>query len=93
MKTVAREEIEELAHFIAGVWFKDQCRNPYASFYLWYREARDGERISLPIVSTDAPNDDYKLATPERISGAMTKEQVGRKIADCMMRLPILSAE
>ncbi len=88
-----RESIACIADTIASAWFKDQCRDRFAYFYLWYRLAKPGEKISIPIHSGDPPNDEYRLASPHRLSPAWTINQCKVFIQNTMKTLPILGEE
>jgi hypothetical protein len=74
-------------------WFVDQCRNPNASFYLYYKEAAEGENTWCPIISENAPNESWQLVTPERISGMQTKEQVKQNLYNALYSCPFLGVD
>jgi hypothetical protein len=78
----------DIAHLVSADWYRQAIRAPYAKFFLWYRKAKPGERIALPIVSVDAPNDEYTRSI--QISNAWTTESAKRAIAGAMKALPIL---
>lgn len=54
----------------AAVWYREQCRDPYKAFYLYYKPSQRGIAGVL-VIAEDPPNDEYRLATPERIPVTM----------------------
>jgi hypothetical protein len=91
---IGRADIEGIARTIAEVWYRDQIRNLSSTFYLYWRHARAGERVAIPVLSTE---DDATSLTEHtrglRLSIAWTRDEARRRIADWMMALPILGAE
>lgn len=90
---ISRGDIEDTARTIARVWFKDQIRNLSSTFYLYWRRARAGERIAIPVLSTE--RDALSLtehARGLRVSIAWTEDQAQRQIAEWLMSLPIYGA-
>lgn len=86
--------LEDIGRTIARVWYKDQIRNLSSTFYLYFRHARPGERIALPILSTEADAASLTEHTRGmRVSIAWTETQAAREIARWMRTAPILGAE
>lgn len=73
-------------------WFTRQCRNPFASYYLYYLPAGPEHNSGLFICKEQPPNPDYKLAMPERINEGMTIDQNINNVLvmGILDRLPIL---
>jgi len=91
MKTVTETTenmIWDVAALAAGEWYRLAVRNPYAPLFLWWRKAIPGERMALPLVSADKPNELYSQSI--QLSNAWTKEIATRKIVEAMRTLPIL---
>jgi hypothetical protein len=63
-------------------WFKKQSLNNYASLYLYYRRGELGV--------FEEPQDDWTLGSGERLSPALTRQQVAAKIYAMAQRLPFL---
>lgn len=84
-----KEKLNSIAETMSNYWFKEQCKNVYASFYVWSRQAKKGEKIAIPIVSEDKPNDEYSLSS-QRISPGWTKDQAKYFFYNLMRQLPIL---
>jgi hypothetical protein len=80
------EYVGDLSRKAAESWFKQQCANPYASLYLYYR---DGELV----VSEDLPSSDYELATGGRLKPGATIDQQCARINAIAQCLPILPKE
>lgn len=80
--------IWDIAALVSADWYRQAIRQPYAKFFLWSRKAKPGERIALPIVSIDAPNEEYTRSI--QISNAWPVDVAKRKIHDAMQTLPIL---
>jgi hypothetical protein len=56
-------------------WRNRQMKDPYAAYYLYYRETTPEHNGGI-IICKDAPsNPEYKLASPERINPAASVEQ------------------
>lgn len=79
-----------VARLAANDWFRQACRNPYTPFFLYWRKAKAGEKMALPIVATDAPNEEYTRDI--QISNAWSTDIATRKIAEAMYTLPILGS-
>lgn len=81
------QEIEKWLHektrAAAEKWFIEQCQNSFASFYLYYKA---GDIT----ISQDTPGEEWHLATPQRISRAMSMEQVKYSILETLSRCPCL---
>ena len=71
-------------------WFIKQCRNPSERYYLYIRKAHEGEKISIPIIDTKAPNEFYFLAMNTRVSPAWTKQQAISACHASLRSQPIL---
>lgn len=84
------DAIQAVSEVAAQCWYRDQCRNVCATFFLWYRKPHEGEVISTPIVSIDQPNDEYMRDF--QFSAAWTRQQAQGQIAKAMRTLPILAA-
>jgi len=91
MKNIADLEtrlLEELDQ-----WITQQSCEPYADFYLYYRETTpeyDGNILILP--ATASKGSEYQLAMPERISKGATVNQNFNRIRHGILRtLPVLS--
>ena len=82
-------ERDNLAAVIAKDWYRQACREPYGKFFLWHRPAREGEKVAIPIVSLDAPNEAY--IRDIQISNAWPVHVAARKIAERLSVLPILA--
>jgi len=65
-------------------WFTEQCHNPWARMYLYYKPM--AEEI---VITEDCP-EGYELAWNERISTGWTKEVAAYKITEILRRLPSL---
>lgn len=83
---------DDIAHLIAKEWYRLAVRDLSSEWFLYYRTAREGERIALPIPSRefDAP-DGYTRGI--KISVAWGVDTATRHIADAMRTLPILGHE
>lgn len=79
----------DMAGLIARTWYKDAIRAPFGRWFLYYREAREGEKVAIPLYATedDAP-DGYTRSIA--ISTAWTTERATQEIHDAMRSLPIL---
>jgi len=84
-----RTYISTHATLAAEQWFKDQCRNLYARFYLYYRPS-DGVEPGALLVSEDPPNDLFIKASDTRLSPGWSTEQVRKFIYETAQTLPIL---
>ena len=73
-------------------WYKDQCRNPSKAFYAYYKPSTK-ENDGAIVIAESPLNEDWKLVSPERISGFKTKEQVKANLFELARRLPILRTE
>lgn len=62
---------------------RDQCAN---SFFLYYK--RGGLAVAI-----DSPGPGWTLAAPERVSQALTADQIGRWVLKVARQLPCLPAE
>jgi len=82
-------EIRARARSLAAQWFKAQCQDPYAAFYLYVRPASATVFGDL-LVAQDGP-EGFEPAWPERISPAWTQDAVRRWIIERAQRLPILN--
>jgi hypothetical protein len=74
-------------------WFVDQCKNPNASFYFYYKEATKDENTWCPIIAENAPDESWQLVTPERISPMKTVEQVKQTLYNALYSCPFLGAD
>jgi hypothetical protein len=87
-----RESTETLvwniAAEVAAEWYRQAVRTPFGKFALWYREARDGERIARPVIAMKSPGSEFSQSID--ISGALSTERVTRQVAEAMRTLPIL---
>ena len=76
------------------IWLTRQSCEPYADYYLYYRETTpeyDGEILILP--ATASKGSEYQLAMPERINKGATINQNFNRIRHGILRtLPVLSA-
>lgn len=63
-------------------WFREQSRNNYAQQYLYYRRGELGVFETAP--------EGWKLGSGERLSPALTRQQVAAKIHQIAQRLPFL---
>ena len=70
-------------------WFKDQTKDPYATNYLWYKEAKPGLNGELRI-APNKPSEEWVLARTERISRAWDIETIVYQLCQWCSNLPIL---
>lgn len=73
-------------------WWWDQSRELDTQFYLWYKPANK-EIPGAMIIDRNAPNDEWILASPERIPVDLGTNSVLKKLKDIARRLPILPTE
>lgn len=71
-------------------WFRRQAADLYAHYYLYYRKARTGERISIPVISDKRLSDTWVSAMAERISPTWTKKQAFEKCLEALKDKPML---
>jgi len=90
--TDLENKLHSIAELLVSYWFKEQCRDTTKAFYLYCRKARQGESIAVPIITENAPNEDFFLGMNERISPAWTKETAKTKILEAMRKAPILGS-
>lgn len=72
----------DAANKASETWFREQSQNPYASLYLYYRRGELGVFSDLP--------EGWILGSGERLSPALTRQQVAAKIHAISQRLPFL---
>lgn len=90
---IGRADIEGVARTIARVWYKDQIRSLSSTFFLYWRTAKAGERVAIPVLSTEHDATGLTEHTRGlRVSIAWTENEAARHIADWMWTLPILGA-
>lgn len=77
-----------VADTIAREWYRLCTRSGCQTFTLWYRPAKAGERMAIPLVSIDRPNDEYSPSIS--ISIAWSTQQAARHILEAMNTLPII---
>ncbi len=63
-------------------WFRQQSQNPYAAIYLYYKTGELGAFSEAPA--------GWILGSGERLSPALTRQQVAAKIHTIAQRLPFL---
>ena len=80
--------LADTARVVANEWHRLACRDIHTPLHLWFREARGGERMAIPLVSADCPADGYRQAIT--FSVAWTKDVAQRRVNDAMRSLPIL---
>ena len=78
--------LNELKH-----WFKKQCENIHADFYLYYLPATAEHNGGLLICQNEPPNKEYKLVTDNKINKAATVEQNFNHFRRFLGDLPVLS--
>lgn len=77
-----------VAETIAREWYRLCVRSGCQTFRLWYRRARDGEKMAIPLVSIQCPADGYEPSIELSIS--WNTVQAARHILEAMNTLPIL---
>lgn len=82
------ETLWDLSAFLARVWVKDAVRSLHTPFFLWWRKAREGERIACPIVATEQPNEDFTRSI--QLSNAWTSNVATRKIREALQTAEIV---
>jgi len=87
-KATIDEIIVSVAPVIANDWYRKAIRQPWSKFYLYWRPAKVGERMSLPIIDVALPNDEYTQDI--QISNAWSVTQTTGKVIERMRKLPIL---
>lgn len=80
--------LADTARVVANEWHRLACRDTHTPLHLWYREARNGECLAIPLVSADCPADGYRQSIT--FSLAWTKDLAQRRVNDAMRSLPIL---
>lgn len=83
-----QSQVSSWAGLCARVWFKDQCKDLSAQFYLYYK-ANDGNGPYHPIVATEPPNADWIRHGPS-ISRAQTIDQAASRIREALRSAPLL---
>ena len=73
------------AEAAANDWFRRQCKDLHTSMYIYYKPGNINFWIGQEPLSGE-----WQLADNQRVSIALTKEQVARHIAQIARRLPIL---
>lgn len=85
--------IDSVADLAVKDWYKRATRAPYEKYFLYWRPARKGERMSLPIIDpVDSPLLDNGYTKDIPISTALTMNQVFNRVRERMRQLPILEA-
>ena len=75
-------------------WFRRACRNPFGHYYLYYKESptgSDGPLFWTPIIDTEAPNEDWKIAC--EVSTAWTTDQAFSRCLEVFRKLPVLNID
>ncbi len=70
-------------------WFKDQCRNPYTKFYVYYKPSKPGMNGAIAIAEQPL-NEEWVLGDNVHISPAKTTQVIKRELADKARSWPIL---
>jgi len=86
---MVNNEIYNQAKREANKWFIEQCNNVYAAYYLYVRKSTESQWGELKL-STELPNCDFVLASPDRFTPNNTVESVIYKITSIAQRLPIV---
>lgn len=81
--TRAEEWLWERAAREAQRWSAMQCQDIHGQFYVYYRSGD-------VVVAEDAPDETYRLATPQRLSPVQTKSEVKHFIYHALRRCPCL---
>ncbi len=74
--------VYDQANKASEAWFRQQSQNPYASIYLYFRTGELGAFSEAPA--------GWTLGSGERLSPALTRQQVAAKIHTIAQRLPFL---
>jgi len=85
------DTMDNVAVFLARMWFKDQRRDLSSTQYLWIRRARPEEKMAYPIIAPEAPNDAWFLADNLRISSSWSVEEATKHIRRALQHAPILN--
>ena len=81
------QDIIEESKMLAAVWFKDQCLNPYDSYYLYYK-ATGYMQVRI---DREALDWNWTLASPERIRKGQPIEVIEAGLCEILRTLPILN--
>jgi hypothetical protein len=72
-------------------WFREQCRDPYAAYYLYHKASRPGVAGEIMISAAETMPVGFGLSGGGRISPAWTKEQAEAFVWKIWHHLPILA--
>jgi len=81
--TKAEKWLRDIAAREAQKWYAMQCQDIHGQFYVYYT-AGD------VVVAEDAPDETYRLATPQRLSPVQTQNEVKHFIYNALRRCPCL---
>jgi hypothetical protein len=85
------ETIWDLSSFLARQWVKMACRDLHTPLFLWWRKAREGERIACPIIAAEQPNEDFTRSI--RLSNAWPSQIAMRKINEALQSAEIVGKD
>jgi len=83
------ENLNIRLNFECKNWFKKQCNNLFSDYYLYYREAKEGQTGTLGIFQ-NAPDPTYKLALNNRMNKGYTRDQAFTSLMPTINKLPII---